>query len=133
MPRVACGVVRSVLVGMVAALPGCGPSMPRGFDSPEPAVRIDAVVSAAAKGDRRAARDLIRVLDSDDPAARMLAIRALERITGETNGYDYAAPESQRREAVRRWQEWEAEGGGAPGGGGPDGPRDRSMSPVHEP
>jgi hypothetical protein len=44
------------------------------------------------------------MLDSDDPATRLLAIDALERITGETLGFDASAPETERRNAVDRWQ-----------------------------
>jgi hypothetical protein len=54
------------------------------------------------------------MLDSDDPAARLVAIRALERITGQTLGYDHAGPEHERRLAVERWMEWEARQGGSP-------------------
>ena len=30
----------------------------------------------------------------------------LERLTGQTLGYDYAAPEAERRAATDRWVEW---------------------------
>lgn len=88
---------------------GCQGPAPRGFDSPEPGKRIEAAARAAETGDRTAVRPLISMLDSDDPAARLVAIRALERITGRTLGYDHASPEAQRREAVERWISWEAE------------------------
>ncbi|VAX40019.1 hypothetical protein MNBD_PLANCTO03-1271, partial [hydrothermal vent metagenome] len=39
---------------------------------------------------------------------RMVAILALERLTGETLGYDHAAVEAQREDAVARWVEWYA-------------------------
>jgi hypothetical protein len=45
------------------------------------------------------------MLDSDDPATRLLAINALERITGDRLGFDYAAPEAQRQAAISRWVE----------------------------
>lgn len=95
----------AVALGWVGALAACAPSMPRGFNSPEPGVRIDAIVEAARRGDPAAVPSLVRMLDSDDPATRLLAIRALERITGTTYGYDHSAPETERREAVRRWQD----------------------------
>ncbi|MBM4107534.1 MAG: hypothetical protein FJ255_01765 [Phycisphaerae bacterium] len=101
----------AVLLVPVAWLAGCFGPAPQGFDSPEPGRRIEAAVRAAERGDRSASRPLISMLDSDDPAARLVAIRALERITGQTLGYDHAAPEGDRRRAVERWMAWEAEQG----------------------
>lgn len=67
-------------------------------------------MEAAQLQDRSAVRPLIEMLDSDDVAARMVAIRSLERITGETLGYDYAGAEPQRRAAIARWVAWESGG-----------------------
>ena len=53
---------------------------------------------------------LIGALESDDAAERMLAITALERITGETFGYDFAAPRAERTAAIGRWLEWRRAG-----------------------
>jgi transposase InsO family protein len=50
--------------------------------------------------------NLIRMLGSDDPLVRMTAIRTLERITGLTHGYHFAAPESEREAAIRQWVRW---------------------------
>jgi hypothetical protein len=50
--------------------------------------------------------ELIEMLDSADPAQRLLAIRALERLTGRTRGYEHWAPRVERDAAVRRWVEW---------------------------
>lgn len=97
---------------------GCTP-IPKGFDSPEPAARIEAAVEAARTGDTGAIPDLIGLLDSDDPATRLVAIRSLERLTGETLGYDHAAAEPEREAAIGRWVEWErarADGDGGPAG-----------------
>ncbi len=46
------------------------------------------------------------MLESDDPAERMLAIRALERITDQTLGYHHEDPEWKRVESVNRWEHW---------------------------
>lgn len=81
-----------------------------------PEGRIEAIVDAARTGDQNAIPELIGGLDSDDGAVRMLSIRALQRMTGQTLGYDHAAPEWRRREAVERWMAW-AGGRGEPGGG----------------
>jgi HEAT repeat protein len=91
----------------------CGPTIKADFDSPEPAARNAAIVQAAAGRDAAAVPNLVRMLDSDDPATRLLAIDALDRITGERLGYEHAAHEHEREPAVRRWQEWVAANGGA--------------------
>ena len=118
------------MVGMGAWLGvwlgGCAdPGSAVGFDEADPAARLRAVREAGReeKGDReggRTQRELVEMLDSDDPAERMLAIRALERLTGQTLGYEHAAGEAERREAVERWVEWcrEREAGGRRGVGG---------------
>jgi len=69
---------------------------------------MDAVVEAAAKNDQSPAtiRSLIEQLDSFDPAMRMLSIRTLERLTGQTLGYDTTAPDWDRNLAVERWVAW---------------------------
>ena len=104
-------------VGVVGLLGGCVP-IPKGFDSPEPAARIEAALEAADRGDREAIPDLIGLLDSDDPATRMVGILALERLTGETLGYDHAAAEGEREAAVARWVEWYEQSADGSGEGG---------------
>ncbi len=89
----------------LGALLGCA-SPPGGFDSPVPAMRMDAAVAAAAQGDESAIPDLISMLDNDDALVRMVAILSLERLTGEVRGYDYAAPEWQRSAAAEDWAQW---------------------------
>lgn len=93
-------------VGLLGA--GCS-SPARGFASSDPGARLDAAVDAAARNDASAIPDLIKLLDSDDPAARLVAINALQRLTGTTNGYDHAGSEPDRRAAVDRWVAWQAE------------------------
>ena len=85
---------------------GCIPPIPEGFDSPDPAMRLQAIAEAGRHRDPSAVPDLIEQLESTDPGARLMAIRALERITGETLGYDYAAPLWERGNAVVRWRRW---------------------------
>lgn len=46
------------------------------------------------------------MLASDDPATRLLAIEALDRVTGERLGYDAADPPERRRETLNRWAAW---------------------------
>ena len=49
---------------------------------------------------------LIEFLNSDDPVVRLASIRTLEVLTGQTLGYDYAAPEWRRQDMIRAWVEW---------------------------
>ena len=69
--------------------------------------------------------ELVEQLSSNDPAARLLAIRSLERLTGETFGYEHAGPEWARREAIGRWVSYveglEAGEAGLDGGVGGEG------------
>jgi len=88
-------------------LAGCGPVVTPSFDSPEPAARNAAIVQAAETRDKGSVGDLVKMLDSDDPATRVLAIRTLERITGETLGYDPHADATARAIATRKWHAWQ--------------------------
>lgn len=87
-------------------LPGCIPSTPQGFDSPDPTSRMLAITEAGVARDRTAVPALIEQLESNDPGARLLAIRALERITGTTLGYDHAGSIWSRAAGIRRWRAW---------------------------
>lgn len=105
----------ATVAAVLAGLAACA-TPPRGFDSPVPSARVAAIVDAAARKDRAAVPRLIECLTSDDPAVRLAAIRALERITGQTLGYEHAAAEWRRREMVRSWISWyERERGGDQG------------------
>ncbi len=98
-------VPRGWIVTPLLFLTGCySPS--QGFDSPEPSQRLRAVLKAAKDKDQSAIPRMIRFLNSDDPALRLASIRTLESLTGQTLGYDYAAPEWQRREMIKPWVEW---------------------------
>ncbi len=99
--------VRILALMMLLTIFGCAP-VPVGFDAPSELRRMDAVVEAAQADDRspETIRSIIEQLDSFDPAMRMISIRTLERFTGQTLGYDYAAPEWERSLAVERWVEW---------------------------
>lgn len=61
---------------------------------------------AASTGDKSSIPGLIERLSSNDPAERLLAIRSLERLTGETKGYDHAASPQKRNQAIERWATW---------------------------
>lgn len=76
-----------------------------GFDSDNPAAKLYAIRRAGGAGDASAVPKLIEQLDSDDPAVRMLAIGALERLTGDRRGYNPYAPWPERRRAADAWAE----------------------------
>jgi hypothetical protein len=102
----------------VGLVPGC--AYPEAsFDSPDPGALIPAILKAAEHRDPEAIPRLIQCLDHDDPAVRFAAIRALERITGQTLGYDFAAPERERRERVEAWVKWQESRTGVGGAGRP--------------
>lgn len=46
------------------------------------------------------------MLDAREPATRLLAIEALERLTGERFGFDYAGPVAERQAAIERWTQY---------------------------
>lgn len=109
---------RFMLVGC-AALCGCSlPGQRADFASTDPAERTLAVGQAAESDDPEMIPSLIRLLESEDPAERMLAIRALEKRTGQTLGYDHADAEARRTEAVQRWVAWQRGLGASPASSG---------------
>ena len=100
--------LRRCIFALVAglALVGCRPTTTPDFHSPEPGARNEAIIDAAASKDRRAIPNLVLMLQSDDGATRLLAIRTLERLTGETLGYDHASGTEARRASIERWEEY---------------------------
>jgi hypothetical protein len=96
---------RPFLLAPCLILPGCS-YPPPDFDSPDPGARLYAITDAARTDNKASIPALIASLDSDDPAVRMFAIRTLEKFTGQTLGYDHAAPEWERKPAVDRWINW---------------------------
>jgi hypothetical protein len=118
-------VLRTIAPFLAATIAGCA-SPPSGFESPVPASRLDAITHAAQTRDESSIPDLITMLESDDPVVRLAAIRTLERITGTTLGYDYAAPDWDRREKVEAWADWYRQNGPRTGPGAPGAPVSRS-------
>ncbi len=92
----------------------CGPSAHEGgFDSANPAAKLFAIERAAEVEDRSPAtlRRIVEQLASDDPAVRLVAIGALERLTGENHGYHHDEGPIERRAAIRRWVRYLEDGG----------------------
>ena len=79
---------------------------PASIGEAESSERIERIIWAVHANDQGSIPWLISLLDSDDPIIRMLAIRALEDMTGLTHGYDHAAREWERDKGVDRWARW---------------------------
>ena len=98
--------VYCLLLWSAAVVPGgcSGPSADAGgFDNPNPSAKMYAIMEAGRQRDVEAIPDLIEQLNSDDPAVRMLAIHALDRITGKRLGYNAYDPPNERQESIERW------------------------------
>ena len=103
---------RTVVAAALLACACAPPATKGGFDSPVPAARMTAIRKAAQAGDLTAIRQIVEQLDCADPAVRILAISALERLTGATYGYRFDDPPYLRRAAIKRWQEALGSGNG---------------------
>lgn len=89
---------------MMFVLMACAPPVSEGgFNAPDPASKIYAIEDAVRQNDRSELPYIVEQLDSDDPAVRLVAITALQRMTGKTYGYHHYAPRREREESVRRW------------------------------
>ena len=105
------GVISAVMAGWISA---CAPPIPSGgFDSPDPASRIYAAVGVAEQFEKDGVRpdvatleNLIRLLNSSDPAARLVAGDTLRLVTGVNLGFQASAPLSERMVATQRWVRW---------------------------
>jgi hypothetical protein len=86
---------------------GCAPPAPRpDVAHPDPSVRIPGMVTAVRREQEQSLPQLIESLDSPDPAVRLFAIQALQRLTGQRLGYEYFHDEAERQPAVQRWRRW---------------------------
>lgn len=96
----------ATLLAALVLIAGCGPGSGPviSLTSDDPAGRIPAMKQAALQKDASAVPELVKRLESDDPAERFYAIEALQRITGQTLGYIYYATEQDRAAAVARWK-----------------------------
>lgn len=113
------------LVASIGAVAGC--SYSPSFDSPDPQMRSWATVQAAESTNPADYPKLVEQLDADDAQTRMLAIGVLERRTGTTRGFDYAAPRAERAASVKEWQEWAEQYARQPSRGRSSGSRRRKL------
>lgn len=91
----------------VLVVGGCvHPRAPLVVTDPDPSVKIPATFIAVRGHDRSAVPQLIKDLESDDPAVRLYASHALEKLTDQTFGYHYYDEDEGRAQAVARWKKW---------------------------
>lgn len=92
-------------------LASCIPQPAPSFESESPNARLEAIVAASNASDDESLTKLVAQLDADDPAARVLAITALRKRTGETLGYRAQDSDWRRHEAFARWETYLQERG----------------------
>jgi len=108
-----------VVIASSAAVGGAGaggcnePTGPRTVANEDLNIKIPAIRVAGEHKDLTAAPELVRDLESDDPALRMYAIRGLREMTGHDLGYVYYADVEKRRPAVAKWRRWLGQQGAA--------------------
>jgi len=103
------GLLRSgaACVGLICFTSACAAPRPvRVVSNPDPSGKIPAIKLSVQRSDMSVVAQLVKDLDSDDPAVRFYAIEGLERLTGETFGYRYFDDELERRPALEKWDAW---------------------------
>ncbi len=99
----------SLCIVMFILAGGCipeGSNLYTKLQSEDPSVRLEAIHTAGQGKDPKTLPYLVDRLSDSEQEIRFFAILALERITGQTMGYEYYGPVAQRNEAVRRWRDW---------------------------
>lgn len=87
-------------------LSGCfSPEKPL-LTSSDPSLKIPAAITAAKAHDATALHQMVKDLDSDDPAVRFYMIESLKEITGNSFDYRYYDDEIQRKPALKKWRQW---------------------------
>lgn len=97
-----------IAAAALTPLAGCLDHHRTGFKDADPPARFRAIEAAATDRDQSSIPSLITALLSDDPMERFLAIHTLERLTGQTLGYQHSAPRAERLAGAERWQAWYA-------------------------
>ncbi len=90
---------------------GCAKPDRAAIQSADPNERILGIFATATANDTLAVPLLVDRLEDEDEAVRFYAIIALDKITGQRLGYDYAKPAGARAPAVARWRQFVREGG----------------------
>lgn len=105
-------IARLALLSLLVALLGActPPASEGGFDSDNPASKLYAIRRAADHDDRSAIPKIVEQLDSDDPAVRLMAIEALERLTGTKLDYNPYGSDEARLPSIEAWERAVKEG-----------------------
>lgn len=116
------------------ALAGCsngggGLSIYLRLQDDDPDVRIQAMAQAVESHDPQAVPYLVENLGSGNGDVRLFASLALEKLTGQTMGYEYYASPSQREQAIELWRKWLA-GGRKPSATQPSQPAGGTSRPA---
>jgi hypothetical protein len=78
----------------------------RDIQSPDPCIRMKAVIYAGNSKDKRAIPLLVDRLEDEDEAVRVATIESLKQITGKDFGYRSFDPPYVRAKAVQQWRQW---------------------------
>ena len=98
---------RWIFSAALIALTGCSSGFgPRKVSNPDPAAKIPAIEASVAAKDYSSVAQLVKDLNSDDPAVRFYSINGLQRLTHENFGYHYYDDEDQRAPAIEKWKLW---------------------------
>lgn len=81
------------------------------YSDPTPEARIGAIRRPWPRAGFKDIPYLVECLSSDDPAVRLAAVDALQRLAGTTLGYRASAPPAERTAAVTAWKSWVIEQG----------------------
>lgn len=131
--RLGCFVLIAAFASISGGCAASSAQLRRQMEAIDPADRIDAMIKAARRKDAGLTPALVDRLDDEDPAVRMYAILALERMTGERLGYSYAAPTAKRRDAVEAWRNYIAQTQGHGGSQVADGSTGRNAATSASP
>lgn len=98
-------------LAVVFCLVGCspqstGPTLYQRLQDANPEVRVQAMMEAADRKDSKALPYIVENLGSDDGDVRLFAGMTLQKITGQTMGYNFYAPRAERDAAIGRWRQW---------------------------
>jgi hypothetical protein len=91
---------------LMAATSGCFSREPIRLTSEDPGSKIPAIRRAVRQQDVEASGQLVKDLESDDPAVRFYAIRGLRSLVGEDFGYLYYQDETGRQPSIEKWKSW---------------------------
>ena len=99
--------VKALILATSGIISGCtAPREALVVTNPDPSIKIPAIKASVQSKDMSAVVQMVKDLESDDPAVRFYAIGGLQRLTNETFGYQYFADDGQRAAAVEKWKAW---------------------------